>query len=158
MATVGKPVIHHAMQDRSKRVRPIIKTGKGKTEQAHADKCDINHILRDYHKTGLIKHAAQHQGTYDDVTAVDFQNAMFLVTNAQKMFDSLPANIRTRFGNDPGSFLDFVQNPDNTDEMAKLGILKGNDGINVAGAQTGAPVEPPKVEHTDVAPPPSKPD
>jgi hypothetical protein len=49
------------------------------------------------------------------------------------MFMSLPAKIRSRFQNDPGAFLDFVQNPENRDEMIELGLAK---------AQPRAPVEP----------------
>ena len=121
-----------------------IVTGPGKTEQAHQEQCDINFILKDYHRTGLIKHAAKHEGRYDDVSSVDFQDAMFLVTQAQQMFESLPANIRKRFGNDPGSFLEFTQDPGNQDEMQKMGIIKGNDGLDINNAQVNSPVKPPK--------------
>jgi phage internal scaffolding protein len=118
--------------------------GESMTEQAHAKECDMNHILRQYQKTGLIKHAKENQGRYDDVTSQDFQEAMFLVTQAQNMFNELPANIRNRFGNDPAAFMDFVHDPSNQAEMARMGILAGNDGIDVTGAAVGSPVEPPK--------------
>lgn len=137
--------IQKHLMAKADKARPTISTGKGKTEQAHKQQCDMNYILRDYQRTGLIKHAAKHEGRYDDVTAVDFQEAMFLVTNAQNMFMTLPSSIRDRFGNDPAAFLDFVQNPSNTDEMARMGILKGNDGLDVSGAQVNSPVAPPPV-------------
>lgn len=139
-----KPTIKNAY---SKKKGSTIETGKGLTEQSHKQQCDINYILRDYHKTGLVKHAAKHQGRYDDVTVQDFQEAMFLVTNAQRMFMELPADMRHRFQNDPGQFLGFVQDPANAAEMAEMGILKGNDGLDVSGAAVGTPVKPP-------APPP----
>ena len=120
-----------------------IDTGKGKTEQSHKKQCDINYILRDYHASGMIKHAAKYEGKYDDVTVQDFQEAMFIVKNAQTMFEDLPANLRNRFGNDPAAFLNFVQNPDNSEEMHKMGIIKGNDGIDISGAATGAPQQKP---------------
>lgn len=127
-----------------KAFRPVprvqIECGEGLTEQHHKKACDMNQILADYRRTGLIKHAANNKGRYDDVSAVDFQEAMFIVTEAQQMFESLPGDIRKRFANDPAQFLGFVQNPDNKAEMAKLGILKGNDGVDLRGAQTGAPV------------------
>lgn len=141
------------MRDRSERKYAVkkpfhptdsvgIDCGEGLTEQSHAKQCDINYILDRYHKTGLIAHAAKHAGRYDDVSALDFQNAMFLVTEAQNMFNSLPANMRKRFGGDPAAFLDFVQDPLNAPEMARMGILKGNDGLDIRGAQIGSPVEP----------------
>lgn len=119
----------------------LVVTGAGKTEQAHKAQCDINVILRDYQRTGLIRHAKENAGRYDDVTAIDFTQAMQLVTSAQNMFLSLPSDMRKRFGNDPAAFLDFVQNPENAGEMQKLGILKGNDGIDVSGALVGSPTK-----------------
>lgn len=118
-----------------------LKCGPGKTEQAHKRETDMNYILRDYAKTGLIKHAQKHQGTYDDVTVDDFQEAMFLVTSAQNMFNDLPGQIKKRFNNDPAEFLGFVQNPENVDEMSRLGILKGNDGIDINGTQVNVPTK-----------------
>jgi phage internal scaffolding protein len=129
-------------------IKPTIVCGEGLTEQAHKRECDMNHILRDYQRTGLIRHAAKNKGRYDDVSAVDFQSAMDTVTQAKKMFDELPANIRKRFANNPAAFLEFVGSPENKDEMIKLGIIQGNDGLD----RTGKPVESPKAD------PPSKQD
>jgi phage internal scaffolding protein len=122
-------------------IKVVTVTGKGQTEQAHEKQCDMNYILRDYQKTGLVKHAKAHEGQYDDVTVSDFQDAMFLVTEAKNMFDALPSNIRTRFENDPAKFLGFVQNPANGDELKALGILKGNDGVNKDGEPVSTPTE-----------------
>ena len=35
----------------------------------------------------------------------------------------LPSSLRSRFGNDPAAYLDFVSNEENKPEMAKLGLL-----------------------------------
>jgi phage internal scaffolding protein len=118
-----------------------IDTGKGLTEQSHKKQCDMNVILADYARTGLIKHAKQHEGRYDDVTTQDFQEAMFIVKNAENMFNALPAAVRKQFEGRPEQFLDFVQNPDNKEQMASMGILKGNDGIDINGAHVNSPVE-----------------
>lgn len=122
--------------------RPTIKTGKGLTEQSHKNQTDINWILADYRKTGLLKHAKDNEGRYDDVSPIDFRQAMETVANANSMFETLPANLRKRFDNKPDKFLEFTQNPDNKNELQKLGILKGNDGIDIKGAITNAPVAP----------------
>lgn len=118
-----------------------IDTGLGLTEQAHKKVTDMNYILRDYAKTGLMKHVKKHQGTYDDISLTDFQDAMFKVTTAQNMFNDLPASLKKRFGNDPGEFLTFVQDKNNVDEMHRLGLLKGNDGIDVSGASVNVPTK-----------------
>lgn len=126
--------------------RSTIDCGKGLTEQSHKNETDMNFILRDYQRTGLIKHAKNHEGKYDDITMQDFQSAMYIVAQGKTMFELLPANIRKEFNQDPGQFLSFVQNPDNAKRMESMGILKGNDGIDINGAATGAPVEQPLPE------------
>lgn len=123
----------------SKRVG--LDTGKGLTEQAHKNETDMNYILRDYTKTGYIKHAKEHEGKYDDISVQDFQEAMFTVTAAQNLFNDLPAEIKKEFGQDPAQFLEFVQNPDNEGYMNSLGILKGNDGIDINGVAVKVPTK-----------------
>jgi phage internal scaffolding protein len=145
-----KPQVRNAFsRERGNKVN----TGKGLTEQSHKKQCDMNYILKDYQRTGMIKHAAKFEGKYDDVSAGDFQNAMFLIKNAQQMFEQLPSSLRKRFGNDPASFLEFTSNPDNKEEMKSLGILKGNDGLDINGAATASPV---KTEQPYVDEPPSE--
>ena len=46
----------------SKRVKPTIDCGDSLTEQAHKNRCDMNYILRDYERTGLLKHVKKHEG------------------------------------------------------------------------------------------------
>lgn len=131
--------------EHEKRVRPQIHCGESMTEQAHKKECDMNHILREYSRTGLIKHAKQYEGRYDDVPVSDFQEAMFLIKNAENMFNALPGSVRAAMDNDPAKFLEFVQNPANEDKMRELGILRGNDGIDIKGAPSRAPVEKPVI-------------
>lgn len=124
----------------AERERIQLNTGKGLTEQAHKDETDINHILADYRRTGLIKHARKHEGAYDDVTATDFQQSMIIIAETKSMFEGLPSEVRKDFNNNPADFLNFVQNPKNEQKLSQMGILKGNDGINIHGAASGAPV------------------
>lgn len=106
---------HHRVQ---------IKCGGGsRTKQSFKAECDINNIMAKYQKTGSLAHAQQHQGEYGFASAVSFHEAMNIVTQAEQMFASLPSTLRNRFSNDPGAYLDFVQNPDNEDEMRELGLL-----------------------------------
>jgi hypothetical protein len=118
------------------RVSPRVQlhTGEGLTEQSHKSQCDINHILRDYQRTGMIKHAKNNPGRYDDVSGADFESAMILVANAKSMFEGLPANLRSKFDNNPKTFLDFCQNPVNLPELNRMGIQRGVDGIDSSGA------------------------
>jgi phage internal scaffolding protein len=134
----SKPVIKKALE---RHKGSTIDTGKGLTEQAHKKETDMNYILKEYARTGFIRHAKENKGRYDDITVTDFQEAMFKVTEAQNMFNELPAKVRQRFGNDPAAFLGFVQDPANTQEMHRLGILQGNDGIDVSGTAVNVPTQ-----------------
>lgn len=126
---------------RDRKLCPTIETGEGLTEQSHKQECDINYILKDYARTGFMKHANQNAGQYDDVTSVDFQSAMDTVANVKTMFENLPSQIRAEFNNQPTQFLDYVQNPNNTEALAQRGILHGNDGLDITGAYTTAPTQ-----------------
>jgi hypothetical protein len=124
---------------RGKQKRKVVTvTGETKTEQAHKKQCDMNHILRNYQKTGLIQHAKKYEGTYDDITVQDFQEAMFKVQNAMNMYEELPSNIRERF-NGPEAFIAFTNDPANAPEMQRMGILPGNDGLKADSTPSGAP-------------------
>lgn len=103
--------------------------GKGRTKQSMRDECDINLIMAKYQKTGAIAHVNSHGAKYDFATSQDFSEAMRTVTVAQDMFDHLPSSIRNRFANDPGQFLDFVQDADNREEAVKLGILRAEEVV-----------------------------
>lgn len=96
--------------------------GEGRTEQHHAESCDINMIMARYQRTGAIDHFKEHGGRYGDFTSCDYHEAMNLVADAQSMFEDLPSSIRDRFKNDPSRFLDFVQDPKNADEMIEMGL------------------------------------
>lgn len=118
------------------------------TKQSFKNECDINNILKKHAKTGLINHVNQYEGNYDVATSLDFKQAMDLVTSAQQMFDDLPSSVRDRFQNDPAQFLDFVQNPDNAQEMVKMGLATASavaekeydESIQNAAREAGTPV------------------
>ena len=47
---------------------------------------------------------------------------MDLVNNATSSFMELPAKLREMFNNNPGEFFEFATNPENADQMVKLGL------------------------------------
>ena len=98
--------------------------GESRTKQSFKKECDINVIMAKYQKTGAITHFNKHQQNYGMADGQTFQEAMNLVCEAQEMFNELPSSIRSRFGNDPAAFLDFVQNEENADEMARMGLIQ----------------------------------
>lgn len=97
--------------------------GTSRTKQAMSKECDINNIMARYAKTGLLTHTNRYAGQYADLgTATDLHEAHNVIIAADAAFSSLPAAVRTRFDNDPEKFLEFVQNPDNLDEINSLGL------------------------------------
>ncbi len=101
----------------------VMPVGKSLTKQSESASCDINKIMSKYLKTGLISHGVQYAGEYGFADSVDFHSAMNTVRKAEQMFADLPAQARERFGNDPGSFLDFCGDEDNREEMFELGLM-----------------------------------
>lgn len=97
--------------------------GPSMTKQAFKDECDVNMIMKKFERTGMVAHLAQYQGSYADVSAgLDFQASLDMVQRAHDAFMTLPAKVRKRFENDPGAFLDFVNDPANEKEMIELGL------------------------------------
>lgn len=135
----------------------LAEKAKSKTEQNHKDQCDLNWIMKDAQRAQFILHSQKHEGKYDDFTFDDFQQAMYITANAQQMFDQLPAMVRRRFGNSPASFLEFVQNPDNKAELEKMGILRGNDGLDINGVPNSAPVSSAEVPSAEITGAPEAP-
>jgi phage internal scaffolding protein len=94
-----------------------------KTQQQFKDETNIYTILKKADKTGLITHVNSMRAQYGDFTEVnEYQQNLNMVMEAQESFMALPAKVRKRFGNDPGEFLEFASNPENIEEMRKLGL------------------------------------
>lgn len=128
MQTVNSVTIRAAYDDRERIAIDFYDdegNHDGMTEQHHKDACDVHCIISQYDKTGLITHVSGAKAMYGDFTQNnEYQEALNLVIKAQNAFDDLPAKVRQRFGNDPGEFLEFVSNPENQEEMVKLGLAQ----------------------------------
>ena len=135
------PFIRHPMQ---RERQPFETEGDSLTHQSFREECDIKTIMSKYQKNGLLDHVNQYKGEYGDVIAVDFHEAMTMVTEAQQMFESLPSSIRTRFGNDPGSFLEYATNPENKKGMQELGLLPPSQPEPEAGGGGSPEPAPPE--------------
>lgn len=96
----------------------------GRAKQAFRDECDINNIMRRFHKDGVLTHVARVGGQYFDAEPVDFREAMTIVLEGQERFSQLPAKVRRHFDNDPAEFLAFMQDPANVDKARELGLVQ----------------------------------
>lgn len=98
-------------------------------KQSFAEECDINTIVRRFGLNGQLPSEVPviYNGDFSEVVT-DFQSAMNLVVAARESFMLMPADVRSRFGNDPAAFVDFCSELDdggklaNLEEMRKLGL------------------------------------
>lgn len=94
------------------------------TEQHHKLGTDINYIISKYQKNRVIDPALIKSGNYGFATSHDFNSAMLLVTQAQRQFDSLPADFRKEFNDDPAQFLHYCQEPENFEVLVEMGLAE----------------------------------
>lgn len=92
------------------------------TVQSQAEEADINTIVKRFGVTGMLPLVERPPLNEDFTEVFDFRSAMDMILAAQRSFEGLDANVRKRFGNDPAEFVEFCGNPDNLDEMRKMGL------------------------------------
>jgi len=92
-------------------------------QQNFKDECDINHIVRQFGLTGELP-GKPLSPQYGDFTGVlDYHSAVNAVLAAQDDFMELPAQLRSRFNNDPAELIDFLELEENREEAIKLGLV-----------------------------------
>lgn len=114
--------------------------------QSEREDADINTIIRRFGLTGQMP-KDQRPLMYGDFTGItDFESALAAVVDAQELFMTMPAEVRSRFRNDPQEFLLFCSDEKNRDEMKKLGLLVPEPVVQgpVKVEITNAVVEPAK--------------
>jgi phage internal scaffolding protein len=93
-------------------------------QQHFKDECDINNILQKFNVTGLLPQAPL-SPRYGDFSGIgDYHTALNRVIAAQDEFESLPAQIRARFNNDPAQLIEFLQDETNRPEAEDLGLVE----------------------------------
>jgi len=129
--------------------RQTIECSGGRTRQSFKDQCDVNQIVNKWRKTGVIDHVSQFQGRYADYgDGADFQAAQERILATTNMFMTLPANIRSKFENDPSQFLDFITNEENLEEMKELGIINEQfvEKVAPSSVEVSGSIESPESE------------
>jgi len=109
---------------------PETDEGRSRTVQSQAEEADINVIVKRFGLTGQIPSGIRTPTYGDFLNVYDFQSAMNAIRQAQESFDAMPAEVRSRFHNDPNEFVNFCSELDedgkykNLEEMEKLGLTK----------------------------------
>lgn len=93
------------------------------TKQSFKKESDINNIMSQYEKTGIMTNINTADPQYGFVPDFDFAEAIQLIETARESFLLVDSDIRKRFNNDPVQFTEFVTDPQNTEELRQLGLL-----------------------------------
>lgn len=125
--TLSGPTLESNPMKQSERTRvQTINEDPTLTQQQFKDEADINNIMRKYGNDPVAFNALTRKGgVYADFSKItDYHGMLQEVAEAQDAFASLPAQLRSRFENDPGKLLGFLQDPKNYDEGVELGLLE----------------------------------
>lgn len=105
-----------------------VKCGDGRTQRHFKDEVDINSIVRRFMRTGVLGDpfvSSKGDPIYGDVSEpVTLAEALRVQIAASEAFESLPASVRKRFGNDPMELLAFVSDRNNLAEARELGLVE----------------------------------
>lgn len=94
-----------------------------KTKQAFRDECDVNVIAKRFNLLGELPQGVRAPTYADFEEVVSFHDAMTAIRQAQESFMMMPPDVRARFHNDPGEFVEFCSEDANRPEAVKLGLL-----------------------------------
>lgn len=93
------------------------------TQQQYKEECDINNIMKSYVQTGELP-LKQRVGQFLDVSNVgSFHEMMDQVIAAEDAFMQFPAQLRSKFENDPQKMFEYLSDDKNYDEAVSLGLL-----------------------------------
>ena len=109
------------------------------TQQCFKDECDINILLKKFAVTGQLPENVRVPQFADFEEAFDFQSSMNVIRAAEEAFNAMPAEVRERFQNDPGRFLEFANDASNYDEALKMGLAIKRPEKAAVGPENGLP-------------------
>lgn len=111
-------------------------------QQNFKDETDINYIVRQFGLTGELP-GKPLSPQYGDFTGVlDYHTAVNAVLAAQDDFMELPAQLRSRFNNDPAELIDFLGNENNREEAINLGLIAAKPISELSETPVGEPKAP----------------
>lgn len=136
------------------------------TQQQFKDDSDINNIMRKHgHDPAAFQALTRQGGQYADFSQItDYQDMLETVRYADNAFNSLPAEVRKKFNNNPAELLTFVQDPSNLTEAISLGLTtqklpqtsNPQTHSQTSNSQTHSQISNPQTQNPNSKPPNSK--
>lgn len=104
-----------------------VATDVSMTQQHLGPETDINVIARKYGLTGEVpvRRALAYYGEFDE--AMDFRTLLMNVRAGERAFSQVPSDVRSKFGNDAGAFLEWIHDDANYGEAEALGLVPKRD-------------------------------
>lgn len=94
------------------------------TQAADANETDINVIMQRFGATNQLPNVIAPALSGDFTNVPDYRTAVELIQAADAAFLEIDPDIRLRFGNDPGKFIEFASDPKNAEELKRMGLTK----------------------------------
>lgn len=116
-------------RDKNKRVLRVRSkiTDKSTVDQSFRDDVNMDRIATHYFKTGELTHRARTEGVYGDFTGAEYRDlatAIDKIEHAQYVFETLPARVREKMGNDFSRAPEFLADPDNHSFLVEHGVYE----------------------------------
>ena len=109
------------------------------TQQQYQSECDINNIMKSYVQTGELP-LKQRVGQFMDVSNVgSFHEMMNQVIAAEDAFMQFPAQLRSKFENDPQKMYEWLSDDKNYEEALSLGLVDEKKAEVRKRSATGKP-------------------
>lgn len=115
---VGYPVAYHDFYKTNGGDYRVFNSEPSRTRQEYLAECDINTIMANYQKTGVLP-TREGEPFYADFTVLpsDLMGTLRNFADAEEAFMRLPAVVRKEFDNDPHQFIEFAVDPKNKQQM-----------------------------------------
>lgn len=97
--------------------------GDSMTVQAGAEEADINFIVARVLRGGELPVLDRLPLQVEFAEAMDFGTALRAIKDAEDLFMRLPAQVRSKFDNNPEGFVEYCEDPANRLELAEAGLL-----------------------------------
>lgn len=125
----------------------IVNNEPSMTQQHFKQESDVNYIVAQYVKTGVMENVSDNVPVYGDMSAFDtnfdLRRAYEAVGAAEQGFMRLPSELRKKLDNDPSRLVSWLSDEANKDDAIKYGLFN-------------APFEEPRQASEPTAPPPAE--
>ncbi|AXL15222.1 internal scaffolding protein [Microviridae sp.] len=107
------------------------------TDASFQNSCDINVIMQNYQKTGMLPSFPEKTPEFIDCTSIPDLETAFKVSNeAMQAFYELPSDIRKLIDNDPSKLQSLLSDPKYQELLIQAGVLDVRRANNSADKTT----------------------